>query len=194
MPQLDLNAWKHIGASSTVLEWVKNGVPLEFKVKPLPCKLHNVVQGHKQHEFVSKEVRDLLSNGAIQEVNEDQVYCCLPLKCVPKKRNKLRLVLDCRHLNNYIECPTFSQEGIDAVANQIETDDQLVSIDLKNGFHHVKIDSKYRKYLSFSWNNKFYVWCVLPFGVKCAPYYFHKNFTSSYSIFATKWDQKYHIC
>lgn len=25
-----------------------------------------------------------------------------------------------------------------------------------------------------SWNGKYYIWCVLPFGVSCAPYYFNK--------------------
>ena len=91
-----------------------------------------------------------------------------------KKQSKLRLVLDCRHVNNSIKCPSFSQQGIQSVAKQIQEDDDLISIDLKSGFHHVKIQVQYHKYLGFYWNGDFFVWQVLLFGVKCVPYYFNK--------------------
>ena len=96
------------------------------------------------------------------------------MKCVPKLNGKLRLVVDCRHVNNSIKCDKFSQEGIEAVANQIQQDDELVSVDLKNGFHHVPVETKFHKYLAIQWQGRFYVWQVLPFGVKCALYYFNK--------------------
>ena len=48
-------------------------------------------------------------------------------------------MLDCRHVNKEINCPSFSQEGIQAVSDQIEVDDELISVDLESGFHHVPV-------------------------------------------------------
>ena len=47
-------------------------------------------------------------------------------------------------------------------------------IDLKNGFHHVGIKKDHQKYVGFFWKGHFYVWQVLAFGIKIAPYYFNK--------------------
>ena len=65
-----------------------------------------------------------------------------------EKNGKLLLVVDCRHLNNYKDCPKFTQEGIETVAHQIKEDDKLISVDLKNGFHHVKLPIAHRKYIA----------------------------------------------
>ena len=111
---------KRIGASNTVLDWISQGVPLVFKHEPQRCFLSNRVQGTRQELFVNEEIEKLCRDQAITEVSSNEVHCVLPLRCVPKKQNKLRLVRDCRHVNECIECPTFSQEGIESVANQIE--------------------------------------------------------------------------
>ena len=60
------------------------------------------------------------------------------------------------------------------MANIIQKDDQLVTIDLKDGFHHVPIAKQFKKYLGIYWKGQYFVWQVLPFGVSYAPYYFHK--------------------
>src|SRR5438067_2250449 len=43
-----------------------------------------------------------------------------------------------------------------------------------SGFHHVNIKSKCRSYLGFQWEEKYYVFTVLPFGLSTAPYVFTK--------------------
>ena len=34
--------------------------------------------------------------------------------------------------------------------------------------------NEFRQYLGFQWNNCYFVWNVLPFGLCCSPYYFSK--------------------
>ena len=174
MAKLKPNAWRRIGASETIVDWISNGVPLVFKQEPQKCMFLNRVASGKQEEFVDAKIGKLLRKGAVKKVEPWDVHCILPLRCVPKKRNKLHLVLDCRHVNDKIGCPSFSQEGIQAVADQIEDGDNLISIDLESGFHHVPVKIQYQKFLGFRWKNEFFVWCVLAFGIKSAPYYFHK--------------------
>ncbi len=86
----------------------------------------------------------------------------------------MRLITDCRYVNSFIDCPTFSQEGVQHIAQQIREHDKLFSIDLTKGFHHVEIHQSHRWYLGCQWRGQYYCWNVLPFGVKSAPYFFHK--------------------
>ena len=174
MPRLKVDAWKRISASQTVLKWISQGVPLQFDEEPAACQLENRVQGYKQIEFVNSEIEKLLHRGSIREVRREEIHCVLPLRCVPKKQHKFRLVLDCRHVNERIVCPTFTQEGIQTVAEQIEEGDRLISVDLESGFHHVPVQFSDQKYLGFYWKHKWYVWTVLAFGIKSAPYFFNK--------------------
>ncbi len=98
----------------------------------------------------------------------------LPLQVAPKKMGGFQLITDCRHVNASLQVPTFSQQGIKAVVNQIESDDVLLSLDLQDGFFHIGINQAFWKFLGLFWKGKFYVWCVCPFGLSLSPYVFHK--------------------
>ena len=54
----------------------------------------------------------------------------------------------------------------------------MFTFDLKSGYHHVDIHKDSQTYLGFSWgegaNRKFYMFCVLPFGLASACYVFTK--------------------
>ena len=54
----------------------------------------------------------------------------------------------------------------------------MFTFDLKSGYHHVDIHKEHWKYLGFAWvegpNTKYYVFCVLPFGLATTPYLFTK--------------------
>ena len=53
--------------------------------------------------------------------------------------------MDCRRINKYIKDPSFPEEDISAVADLIEADDNLITVDIKDGFQHVPIYVKSRK-------------------------------------------------
>ena len=174
MGKLNLQAWKQIGAPDHVLEWVKNGMKVNFKNgPPSSAFFRNRVSGAKEYNFVDNKIKELVSQGAIKEVCS-QPECVLPIQIVPKKNGKLRLVVDCRHSNRFISAPRFKQEGIEAVASQIQEGDLLISVDLQDGFHHVKMHSSCWTYFGMCWRNKYYVWCVLPFGMAASPWFFKK--------------------
>ena len=174
MPRLNISVWHEIGASQTVLHWIEHGVPLVFSTPPLPSVQQNQVYTLSQERFVDQEIENLLQAGSINQCTREDLICILPIKCVPKPGQKWRLVIDSRKVNNYIECDKFTQEGIESVSEQIQEGDQLISIDLKNGFHHVKVQKRFRKYLGITWKGKYYFWCIFAFGIKSSPYYFNK--------------------
>jgi hypothetical protein len=180
MPMLNalhakLPSWKHIRTPSVVLHWIRQGVPLIFKEPggPSTCHHNNPHFSIQERFFIRKELKDLVQRSMIQKVNYVP-HCVSPIKCVPKKNKKLRLITDLRFVNNSIDAPKFQLDGINSLAEYVEHNDQFISLDLKDGFFHVPVDENYWKYLGFCFENQYYVWCVLPFGLCCSPYYFYK--------------------
>ncbi len=174
MGTLNACAYIAIGASATVVNWILEGVPIKFTSVPEPRKQRNLPLTPAQASFVDEQVQQLLQNNCIQSILKAQAHCILPIGVVPKKKNKLRLILDCRYVNEHMACCPFKQKGIEAVPTQIQQGDLLASIDLESGFHHVTINPFYRRFLCFQWKGSTYCWNVLPFGLKSAPYIFYK--------------------
>ena len=55
-----------------------------------------------------------------------------------------------------------------------ERDCYCIKFDLKFGYHHIDISEEFQTYLEFSWNEKYYRYTVLPFGVSSAQFIFTK--------------------
>ena len=173
MYRLSSTEYKNIGAPEHIIKWIQEGVPLPFKSTPEPCFHLNRVYCDSHAVFIDGEISRLLTIGAIREVKQKS-HCVLSMRAVPKKNNKLHLVTDCRPVNEHIECPSFSQEGITAVSENLQEGDTLLTLDVKDGFHHIPLNASFQTYIGIAWRGKFYVWCVLCFGVSIAPYYFNK--------------------
>lgn len=171
-----LDAWKRIGAPAHVLQWIQEGIKIPFLDGIPPGSLYTNPYRLTDSEtrFVRSEIAELLESGAIQQVYT-RPHCVSPIKCVPKKSGKkYRLITDLRLLNDHIDPPTFQQESINTVSQIVLAGDELVTFDLKNGFLHVPIHIDHRQYLGFEFEGRYFVWCVLPFGLCCSPYFFHK--------------------
>ena len=59
----------------------------------------------------------------------------------------------------------------------------MLAVDLAQGYHHVTIHPRDRKFLGFHWQNQYYVFNVLPFGLKSAP----RIFTKVVLLLARSW-------
>ena len=171
--KLNVEGYKRIGAPQHVIDWISKGVELTFHKEPNKCCYKNRISGMKQVLFMDQQISKLLKQKAIKEV-KSKPKCILAMQCVPKKGGKLRLVMDCRPINANMTTPKFSQEGITVVSELLESEDEMITIDLQDGFHHIGVCEHHQSYLGFKWRGKYYVWIALPFGVQCAPYYFNK--------------------
>ena len=66
MGKLNYEAWKRIGASKVVLNWIECGVSLPFNNGTLPeVKLPNRVEGKIQEAFVMEELNRRVKKGLI---------------------------------------------------------------------------------------------------------------------------------
>ena len=156
------NAWSTIETPLPVIDWINSGVRLHFSKDPEGFVLPNHLLSAKQEAFVDRDIHDLLTSGAIAECL-GQPHCVSPIGCVPKK-NKFQLVVDLRCLNSVSENPQFQYESISMVCDQVRPHDSLVTLDIKNGFHHIPVHSDHCKFLGIHWKGHWYQWTVLPSG------------------------------
>ena len=171
----DFPKWRSIGTSHTVLSWLRDGIKIKFHKTPEPFFHKNHSLNKDQILFVEKEIQELLLNKSIERVHY-QPYCVSGLGTAPKKgEKKYRLIHDLREVNEHCQSSSFVYEDIRAVKKCVKKGDKLVTLDLKNGFHHIPIHPEYKDYFGFNWNDQFYRWNVLPFGWCNSPYFFGKT-------------------
>ena len=117
----------------------------------------------RNNDFVQQCIQELTDTGCIDVVAEAQ-FVCSPLSVVENSVGKKRLVINLRHLNRFLWKQRFRYEDIKVAMTLFEKGDYLFSFDLKAGYHHIDFAETHRKYLGFSWQKRYYVFTVLPFG------------------------------
>ncbi|GAQ78090.1 reverse transcriptase [Klebsormidium nitens] len=124
-------------------------------------------------DFVTDAIRTLKATGTILPVDLPP-FLVSPLGVVPKAEDKLRLILDLRFLNKFLQVPKFKYESIRLVSELCLPKDFLFTVDLKAGYHHIDICESHWKYLGFQWQGQYFVFTQLPFGLAPACYVFTK--------------------
>jgi hypothetical protein len=119
----------------------------------------------------------LLESGCVVE-QLNRPFCVNPLSVSVNKNGKERLILDLRHVNQFVEKRKIKFEGSKEALNYAKNGKFMVKFDLRSRYHHVDINNKFLKYLCFSWEVngqvKYFVFSVLPFGLTFAPFVFTK--------------------
>lgn len=175
-------AWKAMITCNLVISWVCFEFPFKFlPTGPPPMSMapnHNSVRQHAT--FVSSQVEDLLAAGTVvpwkPEYGDDSPtpHLVCPLKVVVQN-GKERLFYDARMLNAHLFIPPFKYEDLSACKTYIKPNDWVMVLDLSKGYHHMDIHPDYWRYLGFKWNNQYYVYTGMPFGVATAPWAFTKK-------------------
>ncbi|MEW8542467.1 MAG: reverse transcriptase domain-containing protein [Candidatus Thiodiazotropha sp.] len=164
-------------ASSFILDVILSGYKLPFTNFPTPVFLRNNFSALKHKSFVDRAIIELLQNSCIHEVSTPP-FCVNPLTVSVNSSGKERLILDLRHVNQFIEPLKVKFEGHKEALAYARKGNLMFKFDLKSGYHHVSINQSYTKFLGFSWiidgKRRFYVFLVLPFGISSACHLFTK--------------------
>ena len=111
--KLHIQFWKgELGAPAWVLSTIKEGYVLPLKSEPTPNSRQNQASAMLNQEFVQQCVADLLMGGCIKEVS-DVPYICSPLSVVESSGGKKRLVINLRHLNQFLWKQKFKYEDFE---------------------------------------------------------------------------------
>ena len=170
--------WKYkLQVSEFIQKTIEDGYVIPFTSAPPPFYAKNNKSSLDKSDFVQDAIQSLLNKRCISEVNHIP-KCCNPLS-VATKNSKPRLVLDLRHVNQYVKYQKVKYEDLKTFSELFDTDDYFITFDLTSGYHHVDIIPEHKKYLGFQWTFpdgtiKYYVFNVLPFGLSSACYIFTK--------------------
>ena len=169
--------WRYtLDASEFVMSMVEKGYRLPFSDYPPRCFTRNNASALKHKQFVADAISELLTNECIVE-HDAPPFCVNPLTVAEGK--KLRLVIDLRHVNEYLVKPKFKYEDLRSLSQVIEEGYWFFTWDLKSGYHHVDIAPEHQQYLGFSWlsengTRRYFTFTVLPFGLSTACFCFTK--------------------
>ena len=159
-----------------VLSIIKNGYALPFVANPPRFRAKNNRSSLRHRDFVDAEIASCLEKSYIQEVDHIP-FCCNPLTVAEGK--KLRLVLDLRHVNPYLQKKKFRYEDIDTVSDILNPNDYFTMFDLVSAYYHISIHPEFYEYLGFEWtfrdgSTRYFTYTVLVFGLSTAGYVFTK--------------------
>ena len=107
-------------------------------------------------------IDDLLAEGIIRESNSPYSS---PIVLVGKKSGSYRLCVDYRELNKITIKDNFPTPLIDDQLDRLKNKKIYTSLDLKNGFHHVRMNEESVQYTSFVTPLGQYEYLKMPFGL-----------------------------
>lgn len=166
--------WISLTGDPYVLSCVK-GVKIEFNALPRMAKMPlDFLMTSNEKSLVDEEVQGMILKGAIVEVNpcEDQFVSNIFLR--PKKNGTMRPIINLKKLNTFVRAPHFKMEHLLTFLPFIRRGMFLTSLDLKDAYFSIPINSEFRKYLRFSWRDRLFEFQCLCFGLSSAPYTFTK--------------------
>lgn len=118
---------------------------------------------------IDSEISRLEGICAISRCSHSQGEFISNVFCRMKSNGKGRVILNLRQLNDCVLYEHFKMEHLDFVTDLVYDDDWFCSIDLKDAYFALPIDSSCWKYLRFYWNNQLWEYRVLVFGLSSAP-------------------------
>ena len=154
---------------SPILDWIQSGYKLPLQYTPTTYAQENHRSALVHAEFVTGAIQELMANRCVKKVN-DKPFVCSPLSVVANSEGKLRLVLNSKHLNQFLHKDKFKYEDLRVALLMFQKSDFLIKFDLKSGYHHLDIYEPHQRYLGFAWEleSGFFVFTVLPFGLSSA--------------------------
>lgn len=127
-----------------------------------------------------------LETGVIEKTKHSEGEYISNIFVRPKKDGSYHLILNLKHLNQFVEYHHFKMENLKSAITLMSPNCYMATIDLKDAYYSVSIDKDNRKYLRFTWNNQLFQFTCLPNGLSSAPRIFTKLMKPVYSTLRCK--------
>ena len=124
--------------------------------------------------LVDREIKSLLDKGVIVLSKHEPGEFISPIFTVPKKDGNVRLILNLKRLNLFIENSHFKMDTIHTILRLVTPNCWMASLDLKDAYYSVRIHPDFQKYLKFTYHGLLYQYTVFPNGLSTCPRKFTK--------------------
>ena len=165
--------WLDLGAGPKVVQILKEGYTLPFRIQPNLSRTPTVISCygncHRNLKLV-EALHQLMDKNAIELVYKKvSLGFFNRLFLVPKPDNKWRPILDLSNLNLFLKIEKFKMETPETIRASLQRGEWVTSIDFKDAYFHILIQERSRKYLRFYIQGQTYQFKALLFGLSTAP-------------------------
>ena len=165
--------WAALNVNPRVVSILREGYVLPCRSRPHltrePTITSCYVDPHR-NSYLLEALHQLLNKNAVELVlNQKSLGFYNRLFLVPKPNNRWRPILDLSNLNNFLKTQTFKMETPETIRTSLQSGEWVTSVDFKDAYFHIPINSQSRKYMRFQIQDKTYQFKALPFGLSTAP-------------------------
>ena len=131
--------------------------------EPAPVQFANRTSCHIHKQFVSEQIEELLKVGSLVEWTGSQSPIVINgMGVVKNRKGKLRLVLDCRYVNMFVNYEHFTYETLADVTEYLHQGDWFVLTDAKSGYHHIRMHASSLPYFAIEFEGRLLAYPVTP--------------------------------
>jgi len=127
-------------------------------------------------------IEEYLEVGAIKEVPLSQAKHLITWFVI-KKGEKLRLITNCKEINQYLARKPFRLENWQEIFPFLRKGMWAAKIDLKHAYFHLQIAEQLRPYICIQWQEKMFQFKAACFGLSTLP----QQWQSVMKVFLKKW-------